>query len=144
MYVDAQLLLSDAQAVTASADSTNTIDLSSVRDIGTGKSLYMVTVCDVAMTDSGSDSTVTVALQGDSTTTITPDATFNLYSFAATSAAGTVKYAKLDPDSGPLQYRYINVNYTVANGNLTTGSFTTFITTDIAKYESYANGYTIS
>lgn len=144
MYVDSQLLLSDAQAVTASADSTNIIDLGIARDIGTGEDLYLVTVCDVAMTDASSDSTVTVTLQGDSTSTITPDATQALFTFPATSAAGTVKYAKLDPGSAPLQYQYINVKYTVANGNLTTGSFTTLLTTDIQKYVSYANNSTIS
>lgn len=144
MYVDAQLLLSDAQAVTASADSTNLIDLGTVRDIGTGSDLYLVTIIDVAMTDTGSDSTVTVTLQGDSTATITPDATQALFTFAATSAAGSVGIAKLDPGSAPLQYRYINVEYTVAGGDLTTGSFTTFITTDVQKYVSYPGGYTVS
>lgn len=144
MYVDSQLLLSDAQAVTASADSTNLIDLGIARDIGTGENLYLVTVVDVAMTDSGSDSTVTVTLQGDSTTTVTPDASQALFTIPATTAAGSVYYSKLDPGSAPLQYQYINVNYTVANGNLTTGSFTTFITHDIQKYVSYADGFTIS
>ena len=52
MYVDAQLLFSDAQAVTAAAASTNSIDLGAVRDIGTGEELYVVCVCDVAMKDS--------------------------------------------------------------------------------------------
>lgn len=144
MYIDSQLLLSDAQAVTASADSTNIINFGAVRDVGTGEDLYMVTVCDVAMTDSGSDSTVTVTLQGDSTETITPDASQALYVFPATSAAGTTKIAKLDPGSAPLQYQYVNVNYTVAGGNLSTGSFTTFITTDVQKYTSYADNITIS
>lgn len=143
-YVDSQLLLSDAQAVTASADSTNLIDLGIARDIGTGADLYLVTVVDVAMTDASSDSTVTVTLQGDSTTTVTPDASQALFTIPATTAAGSVYYSKLDPGSAPLQYQYINVNYTVANGNLTTGSFTTFITHDIQKYVSYADGFTIS
>jgi hypothetical protein len=144
MYVDAQLLLSDAQAVTATADSTNIVDLGINRDIGTGEDLYVVTVVDVAMTDSGSDSTITVALQGDSTTTMTPDGTQDLYVIPAVSAIGAIFYAKLDPGSAPLQYQYINVAYTPANGNLTTGSFTTFITNNIQKYTSYAKGYTIS
>lgn len=144
MYVDSQLLFSSAQGVTAAAASTSSIDLGAVRDIGTGKDLYVVCVCTTAMTDSGSDSTLAVALEGDSTSTFTPDATDTLFTFAATSAAGTVKYARLDPGMASLQYRYIQLKYTPANGNLTTGSFTAFLTHDIEKYASYADAVTIS
>lgn len=144
MYVDSQLLFSDAQAITATAASTNYIDLGAVRDIGTGQPLYVVCICDVAMTDGSSDSTLTVALEGDSTTTFTPDGTRDLFTFSALSAVGTIKYAALSPGSSPLQYRYIQLKYTPANGNLTTGSFTAFITTDIDKYVSYADGIVIS
>lgn len=144
MYVDAQLLFSDAQAVTAAAASTNYVDLGAVRDIGTGQDLYVVVVCDVAMTDSGSDSTLDVILYGDSTTTFTPDASQTLFTFPAVSAAGTVKIAKLDPSSAPLQYRYIELYYSPNNGNLSTGSFTAFITHNIDQYTSYADGITIS
>lgn len=144
MYVDSQLLFSDAQAVTAAAASTNSIDLGAVRDIGTGEDLYIVCVCDVAMTDASSDSTLAVTLEGDSSSTFTPDASDALFTFAATSAAGTVKYAKLSPALASLQYRYIQLRYTPANGNLTTGSFTAFIAKDIDRYVSYADNITIS
>lgn len=144
MYVDSQLLFSDAQAVTAAAGSTNTIDLGAVRDIGTGAQLYVVVVCDVAMTDGSSDSTLAVALEGDSTTSFTPDGTDTLFTFSALSAIGTIKYAALDPGMASLQYRYIRLKYTPAGGDLTTGSFTAFITSDISKYTSYADGITIS
>ena len=144
MYVDAQNLFSDAQAVTATAASTNLVDLGAVRDIGTGRSLYVVVVVDVAMTDAGSDSTLTVALEGDSTTTITPDGTQDLFTIPATTAAGSIFFARLDPGSAPLQYQYIQLKYTPANGNLTTGSFTAFITTDIQKFLAYADNITIS
>lgn len=144
MYVDSQLLFSDAQAVTAAAASTNSIDLGAVRDIGTGQDLYVVCVCDVAMTDSGSDSTLAVTLEGDSTTTFTPDGSSELFTFAAAAAAGTVKIAKLSPAMAALQYRYIQLKYTPANGNLTTGTFTAFITTNIDRYVSYADAITIS
>jgi hypothetical protein len=142
MYVDAQLLFSDEQAVTASAGSTNTVDLSAVRDLGVGEPLYVVVVCTEAMTDSGSDSTVAVALETDSTTTITPDATRTLFTFSALSAAGTVKISRLGPDDFNL--RYGRLYYTLANGNLSTGKFTGFITNNVQKYTSYADNITIS
>ena len=81
MIMDAQLLFSDAQAITAAAGSTNTIDLGAVRDIGTGENLYLVVTVDVAFTDGSSNSTLTVALEGDSTTTITPDGTVDFLLF---------------------------------------------------------------
>ena len=142
MYIDSQLLFSDSQAVTAAAGSTNTVDFGAVRDMGVGASLYVVVVCKVAMTDSGSDSTLAVALETDSTTTITPDATRTLFSFPAVSAAGTTKIARLGPDDINLQYA--RLKYTPAGGDLSAGSFTAFITNDIQKYTSYADNITIS
>lgn len=144
MYVDAQLLFSDAQAVTSAAGSTNTIDLGAVRDIGTGKTLYVVVTVDVAMTDASSDSTVTVALEGDSTTSFTPDGTANLFTIPAVSAAGAIFIAALDPGMAPLQFQYIRLLYTPNSGNLTTGSFTAFLALDVQKYTSYADNITVS
>jgi len=142
MYVDALLLFSDAQAVTATAASTSSVDLSAVRDAGAGEDLYVVVSCDVAMTDAGSDSTLAVAIEGDSTTTFTPDYTRTLFTFSAVSAAGTIKVAKLGPDD--LNLRYLQLKYTPANGNLTTGSFTAFITSQVDKWTAYADAITIS
>jgi len=144
MYVDAALLFSDAQAVTAAAASTNYLDAGAVRDLGTGESLYVVCSVDVAMTDASSDSTIAVTLEGDSTSTFTPDASDTLFTFPAVSAVGTTKIARLDPGMASLQYRYLQLRYTPANGNLTTGSFTAFITNNIDKYTSYADAITIS
>jgi hypothetical protein len=144
MILDADLLFSYAQAVTAAAASTNSVDLSSVRDIGTGENLYIFVTVDVALTDSGSDSSVAVALEGDSTTSFSPDGTVTLFTIPALAAAGSTYLVKLSPGSAPLQYRYIQLKYTPANGNLTTGSFTAGIVKDIAKFTAYADAYTIS
>lgn len=144
MILDAQLQFSDSQAVTAAAASTNIIDLSENRDIGTGEDLYVVVTCEVAMTDASSDSTLTVSLEGDSTSAITPDATQDLFTFDALSPAGTILFAKLDPGSAPLQLQYIQLRYTPANGNLTTGTFSAYLTNNIQKYKSYADNITIS
>lgn len=142
MIMDAQLLFSDAQAVTAAAASDNYLNLSAVRNLGVGKQLFLVVVCDVAMTDSGTDSTLAVALETDSTTSFTPDATRTLFTFAAGSAAGTKKVAALGPDD--LNLQYAQLKYTPANGNLSTGSFTAFIAQDVDNYTAYADAVTIS
>lgn len=142
MYVDALLLFSDAQAVTAAVASTSYVDFGSVRDVGAGEDVYVVVSCDVAMTDASSDSTLAVAIEGDSTTTFTPDYTRTLFTFSALSAAGTIKYAKLSP--GDVNLRYLQLKYTPAGGDLSTGSFTAFLTNNIDKYVSYADNITIS
>lgn len=144
MYVDALLLFSNAQAVTAAAASTNYVDLGAVRDIGTGQPLYVVSCCTVAMTDSGSDSQLDVILYADSTSTFTPDAQQTLFQFPATSAAGTILISALDPVSAPLQYRYIQLYYSPLNGNLSAGTFTSFMTHNVDRFKAYADNITIS
>ena len=141
MFQDAQNQYSTAQAVTAAADSTNSIDHQIARDLGTGRDIYIVVVCTVAMTDSGSDSTVDVTIQTSADNSSFTKAQ-TIGTFAAVSAAGTGLFAKLQP--GVINARYSNVHYAINNGNLTTGSFTAFLTTDIQQYVSYKKGYTIS
>lgn len=143
MYVDALLLLSDAQAVTAAAASTSHIDLGAVRNVGVGENLYVVVTVDVAFTDASSDSTLTVDLHGDSTTTFTPDGLQTLFIIPALAAAGNVYIARISPDFAS-NYRYMQLYYTPNNGNLSTGSLTAFITHDVQKFTAYADGITIS
>lgn len=143
MYVDAELQFSDSQAVTAAAASTNIIDLGSVRDLGAGQDLYLVVNCTVAMTDGSSDSTLAVTLQTDDNSGFSSATTGQtIGTFAATSAVGTQMISKVDV--GALNERYARVYYTPANGNLTTGSFDAFLTTDVDKYTAYADNITIS
>ena len=143
MIMDAHNLYSDAQAVTAAAASTNLIDHGAARDIGTGEDLYVVLVVDVALTDSGSDSTVAVTLQTDDNASFSSATTGQtLFTVAATAAAGTRYYAKVAP--GALNERYSRLYYTPANGNLTTGSFTAGVVNSIEKINIFADNITIS
>lgn len=142
MYVDAALLFSDAQAVTAAAASTNYLNVGAAKYLGTGQPLYVVVVCDVSMTDESSDSTLTVSLYADSTTTFTPDASITLGTIPAVTAAGTVFVYPIPPDV--LKYQYLELYYTPNSGNLSTGSFTAFITPTPQAYTSYSDNVTIS
>lgn len=65
MFVDAQQLLSDAQALTATVVSTNIIDLGSDRDIGIGEPLSVVVNVDVAADATTGDETYQFDLQTD-------------------------------------------------------------------------------
>lgn len=144
MILDAQAQFSDAQAITASAVSTNAYDLRAASlDIGMGENVYLVVNCDVAMTDGSNDSTVAVTLVTDDNSSLSsPTAVQTIGTFAALSAIGTRLVAKLQP--GMTLERYIGVNYTVANGNLTTGSFSAYLVKDIGSNKHYADNITIS
>jgi hypothetical protein len=141
MILDANLRLSNAQAITATADSTNMIDQKIAnRDAGTGKPLFLVVVITTAMTNTG---TVEVKLQGDSTSTMTPDKARSLFIIPAGSAVGDTFISPLHPRGDVEQYRYINISYTVS-GTVSTGNATAFITQDVQAWVAKANNYTIS
>ena len=64
--------------------------------------------------------------------------------FPALSPTGTQRIVALPPAAKDLPYKeFLDVYFTVANGNLTTGSFTAQITHDTDANQSYAAGYTI-
>lgn len=141
MITDELLKFSDAQAVTAAAASTSYLDLGIARDIGAGQLLYVAVSVDVAFTDAGSNSTLTVDLQYDSTTTFTPDASQTLCSIPALSAIGYKRLIPIAPQE--VSYRYAQLYYTPVNGDLTTGSVSASIVLggDLNRY--YASGYSL-
>lgn len=142
MILDAALVLSDSQAITASATSTNILDLGAIRNVGVGENLYLVVCVTVAFTDSSSDSTIQVDIETDDNSSFSSAvARQRVGIFAALSAIGTRLVARLAPDV--LNERYLRVYYTAANGSLTTGSFDAFIVKDIDAVSYYANGYTV-
>jgi hypothetical protein len=145
MILDSQLMFSDAQAITAAAGSDNTVDMvKALNDVGTGQPMHVVLVVDVAFTDGSSDSTLTVALEGDSTTSFTPDGSDTLFTIPALAAIGDTFIGTVNPGAAACAFRYLRLKYTPNNGNLSTGSVTAFLTSDIAKWKAYAKNYTIS
>lgn len=149
MITDALLLLSSAQAVTASAVSTNTIDLLQARDLGAGTDLYAHFTVDVAATAAGA---ATVTFQ------IISSAAANLSSptvLVQTDAIGKAELTagrrpitlEIPPSilaAQPIGQRYLGVQYTVATGPLLTGSFTATISesrVDMGK--NYPSGFTV-
>jgi hypothetical protein len=142
MLVDNALLFSDAQAITNATASTSYVDLTAAIDLGAGQPLYVVVVVDTALADTGSNSTLTVALYGDSTTTFTPDGSQTLVTIPATTAAGTKYVVPIAPEL--TKYRYLELYYTPNNGDLSAGAVTAFITMNPSVLASYPKGYTIN
>lgn len=150
MMLDALLQLSAAQAVTATAVSTNTIDLSVVRDLGPGRALYVVFGVDVAATAAGA---ATVAFQIISSAAAALTSPTVLVQTDAIGKAeltlGRKPFAlRIDPAillAQPNGQRYLGVQYTVATGPLTAGSFTCYVTDSLPPgFEYYASGFTVA
>lgn len=142
MILDQQNQFDNAAQHLTTEASTNIIDFDKIRNIGVGENLYFVAIVTTAFTDAGSDSTQTLTLETDDNAGFASPATgMTIGTFAALSPVGTRLVARLQPDT--INERFLRVKYTVANGNLTTGNFTTFLTHDIQAYTSYASGFSI-
>jgi hypothetical protein len=151
MLLNSQEVFSDAQAVTSTAISTNVIDLNPVggpnalQDIGQGEDVYLIVRTVTAATDSGSDATLTVSLESDSTANLATSATVHFstgaLAFAAFSPAGTQLVAIKLP-AGDYE-RYLGVRYTVASGPLTAGAFDAFLVKDADFRKYYASGFSV-
>ena len=126
--LDALLELSDAQAVTASAASTNVIDLTATNaNIGRGgEPLYLQVVCNVTADSSGDAATLDIALQDSADNSSFANVAASVQYAQASVTAGTILFTIALP---PTLRRYIRVYYTVGTENFTAGAFDAFITT---------------
>lgn len=152
MILDKLLQFSDAQAVTATALSTNVIDLApftggqgtnAVRDIGSGEDIYLVVVTKETATAAGA-ATLNVTLESDDNDGLSsPTVHFSTGAvpIAKFGPAGT-QVAAVKLPAGDYE-RYLGVRFTVGTGPLTAGKFDAFIVKDVQSYRPYAVGSTI-
>jgi len=150
VITDALLQLSVAQAVTASAVSTNTIDLGTNRDVGAGSDLYVAFTVDVAATAAGA-ATVTFQVISSAAAALTSPAIISQTdAIPKTDLTIGRKPIVLCINSQvlnalPIGQRYLGAQYTVATGPLTAGSFSAFITdSDISVNKNYPSGFTVA
>lgn len=161
MYVDKNTEFSDSQAVTATAISSNVLDIFSTLaggttnaagispnakiDIGNDVDLYLVASTAVACTDTGSDATLTITLESADDAGLSTNAQVHFstgaIAFANFASAGT-QLIGLELPSG-LYRRYVGLRYTVANGPLTAGAFDAFLTTARASNRIYKSGFQV-
>ena len=141
MYLDAQHLFSDAQALTATAVSTNVIDLGGDHNVGIGEPMAVVITLDVGTDFTTGDETYVVTLQtGSSATPTTVIATKEIVGL---QAAGEKFVLSIPADT--TGERYLRVNYTLA-GTTPSVTVTAFLIPQnmIQNYVAYADGFTIS
>lgn len=127
MYLDKELIFSNAQAVTAAAASTDLIDQGSAANM-VGKELYLVIKTDVAATAAGA-ATVNFQLQCDDNSSFSsPKILMETGDIGKASlVAGYVAFKGKLPVGAE---RYLRVYYSVGTGPLTAGSFTAFLVHD--------------
>lgn len=137
MINDKLLMFSEAQAVTASAASTDTIDLGPIdgtrRDIGVGEPLEYWVTTNTTATAAGA-ATVNIQLQtspdNSTWTTLTSSGDLAL----ASLVAGRRIVSQKVPQG---VQRYLRVNYVVGTGPLTAGAFTAGINLDVDGNNHY-------
>lgn len=143
MIFDAYNLYSDAQALTATAASTNLIDHGSDRNIGVGEGMVVMLSLDVAADAGSSNETYVVALETDDNSSFSSAVTVGSATITRGDAAGTVYYIPLPPSTSMEQYS--RLNYTLGG---TTPSVTVTARLIPSKFvqnnQYYAKGYTIS
>lgn len=140
MYIDAQNLFSQDQAVTTGATaSTNIIDLGAARDIGVGEALWLHILVTEAVT-SGGAGTVAFSLQTDDNSSFSSATTlFTTTAIAKTTMVAGYQAVRVRIPIGT--ERYLRVVYTVATADLTAGKFTAFLTINVQANTAYASGY---
>lgn len=141
-YVDAQLLFSDAQALTVTAVSTNIIDLGADRNIGIGEPMLVEIHVDVAAAGGG---TLAVAVQTDDASNF-PSAVEVANSGAIAAAAliaGKILLVAIPADL--LTERFLRLNYTlVTMTGITLTSFLQPSKMAMTPIALYADNVTIS
>lgn len=137
MILDKLLMFSEKQAITASAASTDVIDLGPIdgtrRDIGVGYPLEFLAIVDTTATADGA-ATLNVQLQTspDNSTWTT------IYDSGALALAALTAGKRLFSAKVPAGVqRYLRVNYTVGTGPLTAGAFTSGINLDVDNNSPY-------
>ncbi|MFW0699027.1 Bbp16 family capsid cement protein [Pantoea sp. R13S299] len=137
MILDKLLMFSEAQAVTASAASTDVIDLGPIdgnrRDIGVGYPLELFVNVNTTAAAAGA-ATVNIQLQTspDNSAWTTLASTSDLALSALTS--GKRVWSQKVPQG---VQRYLRVNYVVGTGPLTAGAFTAGINLDVDNNSPY-------
>jgi len=143
MITDKLLRVSTDQAVTTTAVSTDTVDLSVARDMGEGGDLYM----NFAMTEAfaGGTSTNFEVIIADNAALSSNVVVIGGSGAIVTASLplGTNVAVRLNPQIASLGKRYLGARYTVSGTN-TAGKVTADIVMDVQDGKKfYASGFTV-
>jgi hypothetical protein len=150
MITDANLTLSASQAVTATAFSTNTIDLGQNRDIGVGEELNIYINTEVAATAAGAATVNFQVVASDNANLSTPTILGQTDAIPKASIVVGAVFVLPIPVSAlkNLGQRYLGIQYTVGTGPLTAGTFSAGVVIDVpvqngVKKVNYPSGFSV-
>lgn len=145
MILDKLLMFSNAQALTATAVSTDVIDLGVARDIAPGYPIKGFVAVITALL-SGGATTLQVQVQGS-----TDNSTFTTYweSEAIAKASITAAGSRIDfemprPTPGRALPRYLRLNYIAAVADFTAGTITAGLVLDRGDQVYYPPGIAVA
>ena len=142
MITDAFLRLSDAQALTTTAVSTNTIDLGVARDMGAGEELYVYFTVPTALAGGTSVTFQVITSAAAALTSPTIVGSTNAI-VTASLVAGYKTAVRINPSVFATGQRYLGAQYTIV-GTYTSGTVTCDIAADIADFKTYASGFSVT
>jgi hypothetical protein len=142
MITDKLLRVSEDQALTTTAVSTNTIDLSIARDMGEGQELFMNFAVTAALT--GGTSVKFEVIQSASADLSTPTVIGSTDAVVSASlVAGYNTAVRINPQIGSKGQRYIGARYTIS-GTYSAGTVTADVVATIQDGKKfYASGFTV-
>ena len=142
MITDAFLRLSDGQALTTTAVSTNTVDLGVARDIGAGEDIYVYFTVPVAL--AGGTSVTFQVITSAAANLGTPTVVGSTAAVATASLVAGYKTAvRINPSVFANGQRYLGAQYTIS-GTYTSGTVTADVVHDIADFKTYASGFSVT
>jgi hypothetical protein len=123
---------------------TNQIDLGLAgRDIGNGKTLYLVCVVTEAFTDGGDSATLTLQVRSDDSAAIhasTSSLHVQTKAMLKTELTiGTTIIIPLPPNNNEAYERYLGLQAVVATAGFDDGMITAGLTTDPSSWKHYAD-----
>ena len=143
MITDALLRVSEDQALTTTACSTNTIDLSVARDVGEGTALYMNFAVTTALANGTSVQFEVVSSANANLGTPTVIGSSDAILTAALTAGKNV-VVRINPDIAGKGQRYLGARYTVS-GTYNAGKVTADVVETIGDGQKYyASGFTVT
>jgi len=142
MITDKFLRVSEDQAITASAASTNTIDLSQARDIGEGKPLYAVFT--VTQAFNNLTSILLEVVTSDNADLSSPVIQSMQSVLLAGLTVGSQYTVVVPPQIASLGKRYLGAYFAVTGTAPSTGKVTVdFVESIQDGKKSYASGFTV-
>jgi hypothetical protein len=143
MITDQFLRVSNAQAVTTTAVSTDSVDLGTARDIGEGQDLYIVFSVGTAF--AGGTSIQFEAITADNGALTTNPTVVGASRVVPTAnlTASSQFAVRVNPVIGSTGRRFFGARYTVV-GTMSAGTVTADVVTDIQDGQKYyASGFSV-